>query len=229
MTLMEHLTALQRALRISVGAWLRATIVSFIFWTQILGFLKRQAGIDLAFVYTSPTGAFGLAVKVALYAGLIFSAPVIMHQAWWFVSPGLHRRERRVALPTILATIFFFMLGMSFALLASRYILRVLTAFGGADLVRYLPIGDDYIGFLLALVIGFGLVFELPVILYVLGMMGIVKSPWLYKNRAYWYLGLGVLAQFMIPGSDPFTPFILFVPLIVFWESTALLLKVSGR
>jgi sec-independent protein translocase protein TatC len=79
------------------------------------------------------------------------------------------------------------------------------------------------------MILGFGLVFELPVVLFVLGMMRVISSAWLYKNRAFWFLGLGILANFLTPGVDPVTPLIMFVPLYVFFEATALLLKLLKR
>src|SRR6267142_1074884 len=93
--------------------------------------------------------------------------------------------------------------------------------------VNYLPDIGELVGFILTMVIGFGLVFELPVILFVLGMMRIISSRWLYKNRPWWFLGLGLLSNFLTPGADPLTPLIMFVPLYFFYESTALILKLS--
>ena len=95
--------------------------------------------------------------------------------------------------------------------------------------VTYLADISQLIGFVLVMVIGFGLVFELPVVLFVLGMMRIITSKWLHKNRPFWFLGLGILANFLTPGVDPLTPLIMFVPLYVFYEGTALLLKIIGR
>ena len=82
---------------------------------------------------------------------------------------------------------------------------------------------------MLALIIGYGLVFELPVVIYVLGSLRVIDSKWLYKNRAYWFLGLGILANFLTPGGDPFTPMIMFVPLYFLYEATTLILKLRGR
>jgi sec-independent protein translocase protein TatC len=79
------------------------------------------------------------------------------------------------------------------------------------------------------MVIGFGFVFELPVVLFVLGMLRIVNTRWLYKRRPYFFLALGLVANFLTPGADPLTPMIMFVPLYVFFEGTALLLKILGR
>jgi sec-independent protein translocase protein TatC len=79
------------------------------------------------------------------------------------------------------------------------------------------------------MIIGFGIVFELPVVLFVLGMLRIISSRWLYKNRPYFFLGLGILANFLTPGVDPVTPLIMFIPLYIFYEGTALLLKLLRR
>ena len=71
--------------------------------------------------------------------------------------------------------------------------------------------------------------FELPVVLYTLGLLKIISSRWLYKHRLYWVIALGLIANVMTPGVDPFTPLLVFIPLWIFWEGTALLLKLSGR
>ena len=101
-------------------------------------------------------------------------------------------------------------------------VMRALTSFAPPDL-HYLPDGNELLGFIFVITIAFGLVFELPVILWTLGMR------WLYRHHAYWLIGLGLLANFMTPGVDPLTPLLVFVPLCVFWEGTTLLLKLSGR
>ena len=93
----------------------------------------------------------------------------------------------------------------------------------------YLADISALVSFVLLMVIGFGCVFELPVVLFVLGMLRIISSKWLHKNRVFWFLGLGILANFLTPGTDPVTPLIMFVPLYIFYESTALVLKLAGR
>ena len=165
---------------------------------------------------------------MALYLGLVLAAPVVIQQIWWLVSPGLHKHERRLTLPLIVATIFFFGLGVAAAVYALPLYIRVLNAFAPAHVV-YLPDISELIGFILTMVIGFGLVFELPVVLVVLGMLRIVSSRWLYKNRPWWFIGLALIANFLTPGVDPLTPLIMFVPLYVFYEGSALVLKLSGR
>jgi sec-independent protein translocase protein TatC len=227
MSVIEHLEALRRALIISIAAWALLTLAAWFFSAEAVTLLIHRAGLNTV-VYLSPTGAFLLRFKVALYVGFVAAAPVIFWQLWWFVSPGLYRHEKRIILPLIAATSAFFLLGVGFALFALPLFMRVLTSFAPPDL-HFLPVGDDLLSFVLALVIAFGIVFEMPVILWTLGMLRIITTRWLYKNHAYWIVGLGLLANVMTPGLDPLTPLIVFIPLVFFWEATALLLKLSGR
>jgi len=227
MTVLDHLSALRRTLIVSILAWSAATAVAFLVWGRVLQLLIHQGGIGAVY-YTTPAGAFTLALKISLYLGFVIASPVIIQQIWWFVSPGLHRHERRLIVPLIGATFFFFAVGIAFAMVMLPLFLRILSGFAPGNL-HFLPFVDDYISFVLALVIGFGIVFELPVVLYALGRIGIISSRWLYKNRLYWFVGLGILSALGTPGADPITPFFMFIPLYFFFEGTALLLKVSGR
>ena len=227
MTIIEHLEALRRALIVSVITWAVATVAAFFIAGQVIHLLIERAGIKQA-VYLAPAGGFLNELKVAVYIGFVIAAPVVIQQIWWFVSPGLHKHERRFILPMIVATIFFFLLGVSAAIYALPLYLHVLNSLSPPSTVYLADIGE-LIGFILTMVIGFGLVFELPVVIFVLGILGVVKSKWLYKNRPFWFLGLGLLANFMTPGADPLTPLIMFVPLYIFYEGTTLILKLTGR
>jgi len=227
MSLIEHLEALRRALIVIIIAWAVTTIAAFFVSGQIVGWLVTRTGVGHG-IYLNPAGGVLTEIKVALYIGLVLAAPVVIQQAWWFVSPGLHRHERRFVLPLILATLFFFILGVAAALYALPLYLNVLNRLSPPN-VNYLPDIGELVGFILTMVIGFGLVFELPVVLFVLGMLRIINSRWLYKNRPFWFLGLGLLSNFLTPGADPLTPLIMFVPLYIFYEGTALILKLSKR
>jgi len=227
MSVIEHLEALRRALIISLVAWGLTTTASFFISGKVIGLLISRAGIGHA-IYLQPTGGVILQLKVALYIGLVIAAPVVIQQIWWFVSPGLHAHERRFILPLIVATIVFFAIGVGVAIFALPIYIHVLNALAPPN-TSYLPDISELIGFVLIMVIGFGIVFELPVILFVLGMLRIINSRWLYKNRLWWFLALGLLANFLTPGVDTFTPLVMFAPLYVFFEGTALILKLLKR
>ena len=227
MSVIEHLEALRRVLIICLIAWAATTVAAFFISPRVIDFLIKRAGIGHA-VYLQLAGGVLLEVKVALYIGLVLAAPVVIQQVWWFVSPGLHAHERRFILPLIASTVFFFGVGVSVAMYALPIYVKVLNSFSPPD-TSYLPDISQFVSFVLVMVIGFGIVFELPVVLFVLGMLRIIKSRWLYKNRPYWFLALGITANFLTPGADPVTPLIMFIPLYVFYEGTTLLLKLLGR
>lgn len=227
MSIVEHLEALRRALIVSLVAWGLATIGAFFISGRVITYLITHAGIAHA-IYLQPAGGVLNTLKVAMYIGVIIAAPIVIQQAWWFVSPGLHANERRFILPLIVATVFFFAVGVGVAVFALPLYINVLNKFSPAD-VTYLPDLSAFISFVLLMVIGFGIVFELPVVLFVLGMLRITSSRWLHRRRPYFFLTLGLLANFLTPGADPVTPLIMFVPLYLFYEGTALLLKLLGR
>jgi sec-independent protein translocase protein TatC len=227
MSVIEHLEALRRMLIVIIAAWGLTTIAAFFVSGQVVEWLVSRAGLGKA-IYLGP-GSFVLTrLQVALYIGLIVAAPIVIQQIWWFVSPGLHRHERKLTLPLIVASIVFFGLGVAVALYALPLYIRVLNSFAPPN-VTYLADVTELVGFILIMVIGFGVVFELPVVLIVLGMLRIISSRWLYKNRVWWFLALGIVANFLTPGVDPLTPLLMFVPLYIFYEASALILKLSGR
>ena len=227
MSVIEHLEALRRVLIVSMIAWTVMTIAAAFIAGHVISLLVVQAGIGQA-IYLQPAGGVLLQVKVALYIGIVLASPVVIQQIWWFVSPGLHPHERRFILPLIVATIVFFFIGVSVAVFALPLYLKVLNSLSPQH-VTYLPDISSLISFVLLMVIGFGLVFELPVVIFVLGMMRIISSRWLRKNRPWWFLGLALLANFLTPGVDPVTPLIMFVPLYLFYEGTSLLLRLLRR
>ena len=227
MSVIEHLEALRRALIISIIAWAVATIAAVFVAGHVITFLIDRAGVGHG-IYLQPGGGVLTQLKVAMYIGVVLASPVIIQQVWWFVSPGLHPKERRFVLPLVVATVVFFAMGVGTAMFALPLYIHVLNSLSPAE-VTYLPDISELVGFVLIMVLGFGLVFELPVVLFVLGMLRIVNSRWLYKRRPYWFLGLGILANFLTPGVDPLTPLIVFIPLYLFFEGTTLLLKLLGR
>jgi sec-independent protein translocase protein TatC len=229
MSVIEHLEELRRALVISAVAWIVATVAAWFLKDMVLGFLVRRANLPHALVVLSPTGGFMIGLKIALYLGIVISAPIIFWQIWWFVSPGLRPSEQKLILPMIVATSFFFIVGVAFSFFSLPLIMHILMGFFPSNLLSPMFSADEFISFVVGLCLAFGLVFELPVVLWVLGMLRIISSRWLYKNRPFWFLGLGLLSNFLTPGADPLTPLIMFVPLYIFYEGTALILKLSKR
>ncbi|MGH7862676.1 MAG: twin-arginine translocase subunit TatC [Candidatus Dormibacteraceae bacterium] len=229
MSVIEHLEALRRVLIVIAIAVTAATIVSWFLHPVVLDFLIGRANLPRGEAYyNSLTTPFLIGLKLSLYLGLVISSPVIFQQVWWFVSPGLHIHEKRLVVPLVISSSVFFLIGISFALYALPLFTKVLFSFATPDLKPLIQI-DSLLGFVIGIIIAFGFVFELPVVLYMLGRMGIVTTRWLYHTRLYWVIGMAVVANVLTPGADPLTPLLIFVPLMIFWEGTVLLLRLTGR
>lgn len=232
MTIVEHLEELRRVLMISVGAWVVATIVAFVFNGFVLGIILRPLKLILhnahsivsTAIFTSPTEGLTVPIKIAAIVGLILALPVIAWQLWSFVSPGLRPVERKFAGPFSLSAIVLFGCGAAFAYFVMPIGLNFLANFLGSNAI-YFPDIDQYLSFFLLLVVIFGVTFELPVVIVLLGMLGIVSSNWLVaRRRAIWVIII-LAALIVTPGADPFTPTALFVPLIALFEASILVLR----
>jgi sec-independent protein translocase protein TatC len=232
MTIIEHLEELRRVLIISLIAWGVATIIGFIisgFVLEILlGPVKHVLGPGKPLYFLSPIDKFFLYFKIGIFTGFILASPVILWQVWTFIAPGLHRNERRFAAGFVGSAVALFALGIGFAFFAMPIALRFLIGFGTTDLV-YLPVASSYINFVLILIAIFGVTFELPLAMTMLGLAGIVSARFLSQNRFKFWLGIFAGANMVTPGIDPFTPTLLTLPLVILFEAGILVIRVLRR
>ena len=232
MTLVEHLTELRRVLIVSMAAWLVGTIVAFVFNGFVLGLLLRPLKLVLTHIHTivpsaiitSPTEGLSVPIKIATIIGFILALPVITWQVWSFVSPGLRPIERRFAGPFIGSAILLFGVGAAFAYFVMPLGLGFLAGFLGGN-AMYFPDLNQYLSFFLLLVVVFGVTFELPVVLVLLGAMRIISSKWLRERRKVAIVVIIAAAAIVTPGADPFTPTALAIPLILLYEASILVLS----
>ena len=231
MTVMEHLEELRKVLIISLIAWGVATVIAFLVSGWILNILLvpiKQVIHDQPLYFTRPVDKFLLYFKIGLFGGLVLAAPIIFWQVWGFVAPGLHRKERRFAVGFVTSACILFVTGIAFAFFALPIALRFLIGFGTSDL-HYLAIASSYINFALLLIAIFGITFELPLAMTMLGLMGIVTPTFLKRNRLKFWLGIFVGANFITPGADPFTPLLLAGPLILLFEASIVAIRTLRR
>jgi sec-independent protein translocase protein TatC len=237
MTVVEHLQELRRVLLISAVAWMVATVVAFVFHGAIFEFLLRPLTTVLATtnhitstaIFTSPTEGLTIPIKISAIVGLIGALPVILWQVWGFVAPGLRPVERKFVGPFVGSAFLLFVAGAAFAYFVMPIGLNFLATFLGNSAI-YLPDINSYLSFLLLLIVAFGVTFELPVVIILLGMVGIVSSRLLRRKRKGIWVGIIVAALVVTPGADPYTPTALFIPLILFFEASVLILdKVLKR
>ena len=204
MSLMEHLTELRKRLIHSVAYLLVGFAIAYAFHERLYGIVQApldKLGIQLNF--THPTDGLNLYLKTSFVGGAILASPFILYQIWLFISPGLYANEKRYVWPFMSATIGLFLAGAWFGY---HYVIvgaiKVLVLDFGKRFHPILTI-DDYTGFFMAVILGLGITFELPILIFFLALFGIVDARFLLKHIRYAILIIFVIAAVICPTPDP--------------------------
>jgi len=229
MTLIDHFAELRTRLFVSVSVWVVASGFAFVFRFQLLDWLKAPLPPAMTLNYFSILEPFVASMQIAAFAGLVLSSPVIVSQIWAFIAPGLYREERRYAVPFILFTALAFTLGVAFAYyVVLPFTLPILLGFLGTEAQGLLSIGR-YIQSLLTLMGVFGVMFEMPVLGYLLARIGLLRAPIMLKYRR-WSIVIGLaLAAIITPTADPFNFALVAIPLVILYEITIVVVRISQR
>lgn len=224
LSLLEHLTELRRRLIISLVALFLGMLFSFTFLQDLLFNLVnnplRKLGLEL--VALSVTEGFLLQLKIAVLGGLLISSPIILWQIIAFVLPALYENERKIGGFLFVSGLCLFVLGIIFAYQVVLELgLRFLLIEFGAGLIPFLS-ASKYLSFLLGFLVPFGLVFEIPLVVYLLTKAGILTPQILRKKRRYVILLIFILAAFLTP-PDVFSQILLALPMLVLYEVSILL------
>ena len=229
MPLMEHLIELRKRLVWSLAAFALCFVIAFVFANPIFDFLTRplahvwdgQEGRHL--IYTALQEKFFANVKVAMFGGLMLAFPIIASQVWGFVAPGLYKNEKFAFLPFLIATPIMFILGASFV-----YYIFIPNAFrffasfeevahDGALAITAEPKVSEYLDLIIQLILGFGIVFELPVLLTLLVSAELLETKTLAKNRRYAIVGGFIVSAILTP-PDALSMMMMAVPLVGLFE-----------
>ncbi|HVG27277.1 MAG TPA: twin-arginine translocase subunit TatC, partial [Acidobacteriaceae bacterium] len=194
MSLMEHLEELRRRLLWSVGYLAVGFVIAYIFRVRLIAVIQKPlVNIGLMMTMTHPTDALNLVIKTSVVCGAILASPFILYQVWLFISPGMYANEKKYVVPFMAATITLFLAGAWFGY---RYVLPgamvVLIQDFGKNFSHMITI-EDYTGFFLAVILGLGVTFELPIVIFFLALFGIVDGKFLLKHFRY-----AVLAIFLL-------------------------------
>ena len=223
MTFLEHLEELRSRIIKSLSALSLGFICTYFFTPHIIDFLIQPflAGGDSQLTLLAPTEGFMVKLKTAFLAGLMLSSPVIFYQFWGFVSPGLYEKEKRFILPVVAWSVLLFFVGAVFAYHVLPFAMRFFQSFATEEVVNYWSL-NRYITFAIYLLLAFGIVFELPLVIYFAARMGLVTPAFLRKYRRHAIILLLILSALVTP-PDMITQVILVVPLIILYEISILL------
>lgn len=219
MSFLDHLEELRWRVLKSIIAVVVFAVPCGIFWKKIFDIVMvyplRMSDPRPALIYTSPAEPIILSIKIAVAGGLIISSPFVFYQIWRFVSPGLYKNEKVLVLPTVIASSIFFILGILFSYMTVPFVISFLLKFAEGKLDAFYR-AQEYLGFLLKLAIAFGVVFELPVVSFVLTRIGIITPKFLIKNFRYAIVLIFILAAVLTP-PDVISQLFLAAPLFVLY------------
>jgi sec-independent protein translocase protein TatC len=241
MTLVAHLAELRRRVGMALLFVLLGTALAFWWYEHGLGDFIRApyCGLPDQLRYSDSDGGCGLLItdvfggalirlKISLIVGIVLSAPLWLYQLWRFITPGLKRNEKVYGVSFVAASSGLFALGAALAYVSLAAGLRLLLGLAGDGVVVALT-AQDYIGFVISLLLAFGVSFEMPLIAVMLNLVGILTYAALSKARRWIFFLTIVFAAFVTPTQDPFTMLVMAVPMVVLFEVAIQVARVADK
>ncbi len=220
MTFFEHLIELRKRIinsliAIAIGAFIGVYVAQYaIQWiTKPMFKALADAHLEQKMVYTHPAGYLNLIITFGVYLGIVLASPVVLYQIWLFVAPALYKHERKAVTGFLSSTVFLFLAGIGFGyFITLPYILRFLVSFKG-PVVPLISI-NEYFDLTLMVLLGLGIVFELPILIFFLSLFGIVTPGLLWRNFRYAILIISIVAAIVTPTPDAMTMLIFMAPMV---------------
>lgn len=236
MTLVEHLEELRWRIFKSLIAIVIFSIVAFVFRVQIFNFLTWPLPADAnilgrgarKLVVTGVAEGFTTYLLVAIAAGFIISLPVILYQTWAFIAPGLYAHEKKHAVPFIVAGLVLFVAGLSLGYVVLQYPISWLINFASDNFTNLISAGN-YFTFIAYFLLAFGIMFEIPLVLTFLSIIGVISAETLTRKRAVAHVGLWAASTVITPGADPYSPIFLGVSMSCLYELSIIFIKITAR
>lgn len=233
MTFLDHLEELRwRLVKSAIGVVVGIAICGFFSdWLINEAILRpsRLTSPPIVLINTIPYGQITFFMIVVLFAGLIVSSPWILYQIWKFIEPGLMPKERKYISGIVFFTTLCFLTGIAFAYFVMLpYMLQFFASFGTPGIENMIAI-NEYMSFVLQLILLSGLIFELPMVSYFLARLGILTPAFMRKFRRHAIVVILVVAAFVTPTTDPFTMGVFAIPMLVLYELSILIAHFAVR
>jgi len=233
MSFLEHLDELRkRIIRSLIGIGIGfAVAVGFLnpLYVFVIGPMHALLKPGQQLIFTDPSEAMMIKLKIALIAGILVSLPIVMSQVWLFISPGLYTHEKKAAVPFVLFSSSLFVAGAAFA---HYYVFPLTYQFMGSfadDMLTYMPRIEPTFSLWMKLVLTFGLVFQMPALVLFLAKLGLVTARFLWRNFKYAVLIIAIVGAVLSPGTDPVGQIALSVPMIFLYLLSIVLAWIFGK
>jgi len=223
MSFLEHLEELRRRIIYSIIAVAVGFFACWGYAEKIVGWMQKpimealkRNGMPQTLVYLNPTDPFNLYLKIGALAGLFVACPFVLYQLWLFVSPGLYRNEKRYVMPFMFSTVGLFLSGGYFGYkLVYPAALDFLIGYGK----QFQPMITihEYTDLFLTVILGLGVVFELPILVFFLALMGVVSAGWMWRNVRYSILVIFIIAAILTPTTDILNMCIFAAPMVALY------------
>jgi len=223
MTFFEHLSELRKRIINSLYAIGIGAFVGVYLSQRFIGFITKPmlealkgAGLEQKLIYTHPAGYLNMVITLGVYLGVVMASPIVLYQLWLFVAPALYKHERSAVTGFMFSTVFLFLAGIAFGYFVTLpYMLKFLVSFKG-PVVPMISI-NEYFDLILMVLLGLGLVFELPILIFFLSLFGIVTPKFLWHNFRYAVLIIAVVAAIITPTPDAQTMLIFMMPMVLLY------------
>jgi sec-independent protein translocase protein TatC len=221
MSFLEHLDELRKRIVASLIGVALGVLASFAFINPIVNFILKPTWHVLPagsrMIYTQPGEAFGLYIQISLIAGVVLAAPWIMYQVWLFIAPGLYTNEKRLAIPFVaLGTLGFVTGTVVNHYLTFPFMMRFFASFNTPDLV-FMPRLEDVFDLYTKMLLGMGLVFQMPMVVYTLAKLRMVTARFLLRHFKYAFLIIFIIAAVITPTGDMVTQAIFAAPMVALY------------
>ncbi len=229
-TILEHLEELRKSLIVSVIAIIVAAVLSFSFNEQILAIITSPlTNLNENLVVTGVTEAFFVKLKLAFLSGFIIASPIVLWSFWNFFKPALYPSERKYIYVLLPISLLLFAGGVLFSYFGILGLVLKFFIYIAGDTLETMFKVDQYVAFVMAFTIPFGIVFELPVVVYFLTIIGVIRYELLANNRKYALLIIVILAAALTPGPDPVSQMMMAVPVYLLFEISIWISKWAGK
>jgi sec-independent protein translocase protein TatC len=232
MSFLEHLDELRKRIIYACFGVAAGVAIGFLFIDRIFNFLlaptRHVLPAGVALVYTQPGETFSLYITVSLIAGAVIASPVIMYQVWMFIAPGLYSNEKMMAIPFVAFSTLGFLAGAAFNhYVAFPFIMAFFGSFNSVDL-RFMPKLSEVFGLYTKMLVGIGIVFQMPTVVFFLAKMQLVTARFLAKNFKYALLLIFIVAAVITPTGDPMTQMIFAAPMLGLYGLSIIIAWIVG-